>query len=296
ATTIGASAFKGCVELTTATMPVCTKIENNAFANCAKLTTAVVKNGCDIGQVAFTGVASGLKLYVLTEVDGKMQLKGDGNTEALKALEIQATRESANSTIYRTVDGTTFDTTTNQLTPPSTGGGGGYFPPTPTTDPTAPIQPKEQTITNADGTKTTVILFDGTKSGTPAKGEALLSAEALAKIAAVKDAGAVVATSTAIVQFDQKALQAITGGQTKGNIKVIAEIVSKDTLTPEQKALLGDNALIIDLSVENENGKVTDFNGGTATVVIKIPAGVDPTTLGAVYIKTNGKLEKVEGK
>ncbi|MEG2643706.1 MAG: hypothetical protein RR965_00695, partial [Enterococcus sp.] len=117
--------------------------------------------------------------------------------------------------------------------------------PVPTPDPTAPIQPKEQTITNADGTKTTVILFDGTKSGTPAKGVALLSAEELAKIAAVKGAGAVVATSTAIVQFDQKALQAITGGQTKGNIKVIAEIVSKDTLTPEQKALLGDNALII---------------------------------------------------
>lgn len=53
------------------------------------------------------------------------------------------------------------------------------------------------------------------------------------KIVAVKGAGAVIATLNINCSVEPKELQTITGGQTKGNIKMIAEIAKPDTLTPE---------------------------------------------------------------
>ncbi|MEG1469617.1 MAG: hypothetical protein RSC31_03145 [Anaerovoracaceae bacterium] len=154
---------------------------------------------------------------------------------------------------------------------------------------------KKAAASGATKSESTITL-DVKTAGTVAKAEVSLPADTLGKIANETSASVKVETSVGAIEFDQKALQEITKGQTTGNVKLVAEIINTDTMPQEVQDQLGENAMVVDLSVQTDAGKITDFNGGSATVSIAIPAGIDPTKLGAVYIRTDGKLERVEGK
>ncbi|MEG2528818.1 MAG: leucine-rich repeat domain-containing protein, partial [Anaerovoracaceae bacterium] len=108
--TISGGVFAECKALTSAIMPVATTIGDYAFKNCTKLKSAVIKNGCAIGKEAFTGVAAGVKLYVL----GGDSLTGDG-AESVKSYKKVATKQTNPETLYKADGGMEFDTSDNSL-------------------------------------------------------------------------------------------------------------------------------------------------------------------------------------
>ncbi len=67
--TIGKSAFKDCKKLQTLNIPSVTKIDNSAFENCALLEKIVLKQGVEIGAIAFKGTNAEFILLYPNQTD-----------------------------------------------------------------------------------------------------------------------------------------------------------------------------------------------------------------------------------
>lgn len=130
---------------------------------------------------------------------------------------------------------------------------------------TAKTEATEKKVAASGATKSeSTITLDVKTTGTVAKVEVSLPADTLGKIANETSASIKAETSVGAIEFDPKALQEIRKGQTTGNVKLVAEIIKTDIMAQEVQEQLGENAMVVDLSVENGNGKVTDFNGGSS--------------------------------
>ncbi|NLD10525.1 MAG: fibronectin type III domain-containing protein, partial [Clostridiales bacterium] len=104
-------------------------------------------------------------------------------------------------------------------------------------------------------------------------------------------------TSVGDVTLDQKALDAVaaTAGDT-GSVTLVIEKVAKDTLPQNVQTSLGENSKVIDLKLVTDKGTVTDFNGGTATIRMPVPEGIDPADVFCIYLDDNNVAHKIDSK
>jgi hypothetical protein len=107
--------------------------------------------------------------------------------------------------------------------------------------------------------------------------------------------GLSIALPEASVTFDPAAIAAI--GAASGDITLTAAMLEPNSLTEEQKALVGDRP-VLDLTLTAGNETISDF--GTGTAEIKIPyslgAGEDPNSVVVWYLRDDGILESVTGR
>lgn len=117
---------------------------------------------------------------------------------------------------------------------------------------------------------------------------------ALSSIAGETSATMTIATDTAEVTLDQTALSTIAHGTTGGTVAFKVEKVDTTKLPEDVQKEIGD-AYVLDLTVEGENGKVSDFAGGTATVRIPVPQDKIGKEMKVLFIADDGTMEEVTG-
>lgn len=110
-----------------------------------------------------------------------------------------------------------------------------------------------------------------------------------------KDASVTVESGLGKVTFDGKALAAIEGEAKGSDIVIVAEDKEKHELTKEQQDLVGDRP-VIDLYIMSGGKRISDFNGGSATVSIpyELKEGETPEGIVVWYLAEGGNLIKKE--
>ncbi len=153
---------------------------------------------------------------------------------------------------------------------------------------------KTATEAGAKSVDTTVTIETTAPAGT-AKVETSLPADAVKKIAEETSADLKVATPAGEVTLDNKALNTVAGQAADGTVKITVEKVAQDALPEAIKDRVDEKTLVLDLTVETASGKVSSFNGGTATVSVELPAGLGDDAK-VMFINDKGEAEEVQGK
>ena len=125
-----------------------------------------------------------------------------------------------------------------------------------------------------------------TSAGKTDTAEVKMPADALSQLVEKVHADIIVRTDAAEVKLDQKAAAAV------------AKAASADSSVTFAVVKVKENAdrLELELKIVTENGNVTDFKGGNATVTIKIPEGMKDKEVVCVYIDEDGNYVKMEGR
>lgn len=123
--------------------------------------------------------------------------------------------------------------------------------------------------------------------------EVTLPAETLGAIAEKTDADVVIKTDVAEVKLDNKSAEAIAdqaqAAGTTENAETVSILVEKVKEEAEE--------VRFELKVVTSGGKViSDFNGGSVSVTVNVPASLSGKNLVCVYIDDNGMMHKVEGQ
>ncbi|MDO4553408.1 MAG: S-layer homology domain-containing protein, partial [Bacillota bacterium] len=226
-----------------------------------------------------------------------------------------------------------YDVRTNSGAPvtytvyrPSTGGGGSTTPVVETPVVVeVPVQGEEATVTvpvavegstaqvAVEQEKLAEILDAGTSTGTvtiDASGlDSQVTSVAIPKetVAAVNEAvqdesndasGLAVALPAATIEFDAAALDTIySAAEAAGSeaIAISAQTVDPVTLPEEQKVLLSEDVLVLDLTVTVGDQTVSQFNGSVTVSVPYTPAeNVNPEHLQVWFLSDTGELIPVE--
>lgn len=124
--------------------------------------------------------------------------------------------------------------------------------------------------------------------------KAELPAEIIKEIAEKTEASLTIKTASAEVSFDNKALAAISREAGGDKVAVIAEVVEEPD--EAQKKIIGEDNILVDLKVVHENGLVTDFGEGKATIAIPIPQKLIGKEIKAVYLAGDGTYVTQSGK
>jgi len=157
----------------------------------------------------------------------------------------------------------------------------------------------EKTATDAGKKVDSNIVIDGNTSAAAnaTKADVEIPATTASKIATDTNATVTVETPIANLTLDQKTLDKIADtSKGAGTVKVEVNKVDEKTLTADQQKSIGDNAVVVSLSIVTDNGKVTDFNGGTVTVTMPAPANATAENTVLVNVKDDGTLEIVPCK
>lgn len=109
---------------------------------------------------------------------------------------------------------------------------------------------------------------------------------ALAEIASGTDASLAVTTPMISIAFDGKAVETISGAASGGEVVITAERLADLNGRP-----------VYDLTVTNSGKKVSDFQGGHATVTIPytLKPGENPNAVVIYYMADDGTLKPVRG-
>ncbi len=98
----------------------------------------------------------------------------------------------------------------------------------------------------------------------------------------------------AIVSFDSTAMGTIAGAAADSAITIVAKETEQSTLPTEQKAALADLEVstILTLEVLAGDTKISDFNGGKATITVafELPEGKDAANFYVAYIAADGTI------
>jgi hypothetical protein len=123
--------------------------------------------------------------------------------------------------------------------------------------------------------------------------ETSLPADVLKAMSQQTNTRLTVSSPVAEITLDQKALAAIAGNGS-GNVTISAEKLDASALPEEARQKVGD-AQVYDLKVLGENGAVTSFNGGTATVSVpyELKPGESAEQVTIYYIDSAGNLVKM---
>lgn len=112
-----------------------------------------------------------------------------------------------------------------------------------------------------------------------------LPSVALQKIADNTDADVIVKTETAEVKLDTAAVEEIAKQTAGGTVQISVNKVEETS-----------DEVKFELSVTGSNGTtVHDFNGGTVSVTVPVPASLEGKTVVCVYIDEKGNYQLVEG-
>lgn len=123
--------------------------------------------------------------------------------------------------------------------------------------------------------------------------EVTLPTETIKKIAEKTDASLTIKTDVGEIKLDNKAAASVSKqGENTGapgeqeTISIIAKKVKEDT-----------EEVRYELEIKNSGGKtISDFRGGTATITVPVPSGLQGESLICVYINKKGHYNKVKGK
>ena len=123
--------------------------------------------------------------------------------------------------------------------------------------------------------------------------EVTLPTETIKNIAEKTDASLTIKTDVGEIKLDNKAAASVSKqGENIGapgeqeTISIIAKKVKEDT-----------EEVRYELEIKNAGGKtISDFRGGTATITVPVPSGLQGESLICVYIDKKGHYNKVKGK
>ncbi len=123
--------------------------------------------------------------------------------------------------------------------------------------------------------------------------EVTLPTETIKNIAEKTDASLTIKTDVGEIKLDNKAAASVSKqGENTGapgeqeTISIIAKKVKEDT-----------EEVRYELEIKNSGGKtISDFRGGTATITVPVPSGLQGESLICVYIDKKGHYNKVKGK
>ena len=123
--------------------------------------------------------------------------------------------------------------------------------------------------------------------------EVTLPTETIKNIAEKTDASLTIKTDVGEIKLDNKAAASVSkqGENTSApgeqeTISIIAKKVKEDT-----------EEVRYELQIKNFGGKtISDFRGGTATITVPVPSGLQGESLICVYIDKKGHYNKVKGK
>ena len=123
--------------------------------------------------------------------------------------------------------------------------------------------------------------------------EVTLPTETIKNIAEKTDASLTIKTDVGEIKLDNKAAASVSKqGENTGapgeqeTISIIAKKVKEDT-----------EEVRYELEIKNAGGKtISDFRGGTATITVPVPSGLQGESLICVYIDKKGHYNKVKGK
>lgn len=123
--------------------------------------------------------------------------------------------------------------------------------------------------------------------------EVTLPTETIKNIAEKTDASLTIKTDVGEIKLDNKAATSVSKqGENTGapgeqeTISIIAKKVKEDT-----------EEVRYELQIKNSGGKtISDFRGGTATITVPVPSGLQGESLICVYIDKKGHYNKVKGK
>lgn len=123
--------------------------------------------------------------------------------------------------------------------------------------------------------------------------EVTLPTETIKNIAEKTDASLTIKTDVGEIKLDNKAATSVSKqGENTGapgeqeTISIIAKKVKEDT-----------EEVRYELEIKNSGGKtISDFRGGTATITVPVPSGLQGESLICVYIDKKGHYNKVKGK
>ncbi|SCJ97315.1 Uncharacterised protein [uncultured Eubacterium sp.] len=153
---------------------------------------------------------------------------------------------------------------------------------------------KAATAAGAKDVNTTVSI-ESSAPATATKVETTLPADAVKKIATETSADLKVTTPAGEVTLDNKALAAVAGQAADGTVKLTVEKVAQDALPEAIKDKVDDKTLVLDLTLETAAGKVSNFNGGSATISVELPAGLGDDAK-VMFINDKGEAEEVQGQ
>lgn len=119
-----------------------------------------------------------------------------------------------------------------------------------------------------------------------------LDADFVNEIINKTDSTLTVDTPVGSVRFDRKALKAVQNqiGDAK-ILKIHLKIESND----DYSHIVGENALVVSVSMLADSGRITDFGDGKVRIKLEIPKALANKNLIAVFIGENNSLERFEG-
>lgn len=108
--------------------------------------------------------------------------------------------------------------------------------------------------------------------------------------------GAMIPAPSATVTFDAKAMDAINGASSTGDVVLTIEKLDQSTLTPEQQKRVGDRP-VYDFTLTKGGQQITHFNGGHAKISIPytLADGENPHQVVIYYLTSDGTLKPVRG-
>ena len=115
----------------------------------------------------------------------------------------------------------------------------------------------------------------------------------LAEIADKTDADLNVVTPAGNVSLDRKTMKAVATAGEGTTIKIVLE---KKKATDEQKALLGEDAAITEVTILSGDKQIKRFGENKLKLSLPIPEKLKGKNLAAAYMSDEGKLSKIEGK
>lgn len=128
--------------------------------------------------------------------------------------------------------------------------------------------------------------------------EVLVPQEAFNNIAKNTDANVKINHDMIKLEFDSKAVDAINGAESKGDVTISVEKVDPSTLSPEAQKMLADSdAPVFDFTVSK--GEATTSSFGEGSVKVSMPytpkEGQDQSALVIYYVNEQGGLEQMQG-
>ncbi len=115
----------------------------------------------------------------------------------------------------------------------------------------------------------------------------------LAEIADKTDAALNVVTPAGNVSLDRKTMKAVATAGEGTTIKIVLE---KKKATDEQKALLGEDAAITEVTILSGDKQIKRFGENKLKLSLPISEKLKGKNLAAAYMSDEGKLSKIEGK
>jgi len=180
-------------------------------------------------------------------------------------------------------DGITTKTYTITIARAASTGGGGGGSSTPTG--------QQITVSTPDGE--TIVTGTLTESGNTE--QITISGTQFKKLADTNQ-GAMIPAPSATVTFDAKAMDAINGALSTGDVILKIKKLDLSTLTPEQQKRVG-NRPVYDFTLTKGGQQISSFDGGHAKISIPytLQTGENPHQVVIYYLTSTGTLKPVRG-